>query len=700
MIRVITGNEAAAYGALLSRPDVICAYPITPQSRIPEQLSEFHAQGLLKGALINVESEMAAIGYVIGASLGGVRVFTATSSQGLAWMHEGLHWAAGTRLPIVLVNVNRPLGSPWNLTCDQIDSLSQRDTGWMQFYCESNQEVLDSVILAYKVSEEVNLPAMVCLDGVYLSYVAESVEIPSQDMVDVFLPPYDAAFEIPSRYKLYANRPLEEGSYLDRTGYLDTNYMEDRYELHKLESRCLPAVLAADEVFQAIFGHNYPPVEEYKCEDADLAVVMAGSAVGTGRHVIDVLRDRGEKVGLLKVRMFHPFPLDLVRETLAGRKKVVVIERDISPGQCGIFYQEIKWALNMSGEGGPPPMYGFVCGLGGEDITPTPPARKPSGWACVRGRKEMATTGAPSEFAEEECLRPPKGGHSACPGCGMVMALRYVLNALNRKVILVIPPGCAGPTVRLPEPSLRYRGEIIRQISVPFGSSTTVSAGLKKALAVRGEKETEIITWAGDGAIFDIGLASLSGSAERNDDILCMCYDNEGYQNTGKQRSSATPWMAATSTSPVPAPKQEFKKDIMSILAAHRVPYAATATIAYPQDLMRKVAKARVIRGFRFFHILTPCPTGWGYPSWFTVRMSRLAVRTRIFPLFEVEGGMRYTVNRKAKALPVEAYLKLQGRFKHLVPEDLAEIQKRVAERWDQLVWMEGFRPKLTDSSS
>ena len=196
MIKVMTGNDAAAYGARLSRPEIVCAYPITPQSQIPEKLAAFHSRGELKGRFVNVESEMAALGYVTGAAIAGVRVFTATSSQGLAWMHEGLHWAAGARLPIVLVNVNRPLGAPWNLTCDQTDSLSQRDTGWLQFYCESNQEILDTVIQAYRISETLSLPSMVCLDGVYLSYLSETVDIPDQEMVDQYLPPFNPGYKI------------------------------------------------------------------------------------------------------------------------------------------------------------------------------------------------------------------------------------------------------------------------------------------------------------------------------------------------------------------------------------------------------------------------------------------------------------------------------------------------------------------------
>ena len=368
MIKVITGNEAAAFGTLLSRPDVICAYPITPQSRIPELLSQFCAQGLLKGKFINVESEMAAIGYVTGASAGGVRVFTATSSQGLAWMHEGLHNASGSRLPIVMVIVNRSLCAPANLSTDQTDSLSQRDTGWLQFYCESNQEVLDTVIQAYQISESISLPTMVCMDGVYLSHVNESVSIPEQDMVDRYLPPYDPTFRHPGyTYKLYATYPPEEVGY--RTARFD-DYMKAKWLQHKAEGQAVETVLRANEEFETLFGRGYLPVEEYRCEDAEIVVVISGSAVGTCRGVIDSVREQGHRVGLVKLKMFRPFPRELVRKALKGRKKIAVIERDLSVGQCGIFCQEIKWALNTNVDHEFTPIYGFIAGLGGLDITP------------------------------------------------------------------------------------------------------------------------------------------------------------------------------------------------------------------------------------------------------------------------------------------------------------------------------------------
>ncbi|MBU2498973.1 MAG: pyruvate synthase subunit beta, partial [Proteobacteria bacterium] len=194
------------------------------------------------------------------------------------------------------------------------------------------------------------------------------------------------------------------------------------------------------------------------------------------------------------------------------------------------------------------------------------------------------------------------------------------------------------------------------------------------------------------GATFDIGLQVLSGAAERNDDIIYVCCDNEAYQNTGNQRSSATPWGGITSTNPVPAPKVERKKDIMHIMAAHRVTYAATATVAYPEDLMRKVKKAKDARGFRFLHILAPCVTGWMYRSEQTIEISRLAVETRVFPLFEVEKGVDFIVSVEPQGLPVDDYLKPQGRFRHLTPRQIDEIQSDVNEKWNRLKWLASYR--------
>lgn len=351
MIKIISGNEAAAYGAMLSRPQVIAAYPITPQSRIPEQLSEFVAQGVLKAVYKNMEAEVGVIGYLCGASAGGVRTFTATSGPGLLVMHEHLHTIAGSRLPVVMAVVNRT-GGPTEVALS--DTLSQRDTGWMQFYCESNQEVLDTIIQAYRVSEWVKLPSMVIQEGIYLSYLYEATDIPDQEKVDSYLPPYKPEF-------IVSPRIVSPRRGIDR--------MTERYQMQKLLDSCVDIVLRANEEFEAIFGRGYLPVEEYKCDDADVVVVLQGSPVGTGRYVIDRMRENGHKIGLAKLKMFRPFPKELIRKVLGGRKKIAIIERDISSGQCGIFHQEIKWALNMPKVEGIP-IYGFVSGLGGADISP------------------------------------------------------------------------------------------------------------------------------------------------------------------------------------------------------------------------------------------------------------------------------------------------------------------------------------------
>lgn len=354
--KVITGNHAVSYGVMLSRAQVISAYPITPQTQVVELLSEFCANGTLKAKFIKVESEHSAMAALIGASSAGARTFTATSAQGLALMHEMLHWAAGARLPIVMVNVNRAMGPPWSIWTDQNDSLSQRDTGWMQLYCESNQEVLDSVICAYKVAEEVLLPAMLVLDAFVLSHTAEPVEIPDQALVDQFLPPYQPL------YKLDVQEPHAFGGLAP-----PELYMELRYKMQQAMEQARAAWKRADSEFFEQFGRQYGLIEPYYLEEAELALVTSGTVTSTARVVVDERREQGQKVGLLKIRLFRPFPAEEVRQALSGVRKVAVIDRNISFGAGGIFAQEIKAALYNHLR---VPIFGFVAGLGGRDITP------------------------------------------------------------------------------------------------------------------------------------------------------------------------------------------------------------------------------------------------------------------------------------------------------------------------------------------
>jgi pyruvate/2-oxoacid:ferredoxin oxidoreductase beta subunit len=274
-----------------------------------------------------------------------------------------------------------------------------------------------------------------------------------------------------------------------------------------------------------------------------------------------------------------------------------------------------------------------------------------------------------------------ESGHLACPGCCAPLAMRLVLKALGPRTIVALPACCwsiiAGP---FPQSSLG-----VPLLHTAFETGGAVASGIKAALDVRGETDTTVLAWAGDGGTFDIGIQALSGAAERNEDFIYCCYDNEAYMNTGIQRSSATPWGAWTTTTPSLHPETQPKKDILTILAAHRIPYAATASVAYPVDLVEKVKKAKGIRGTKFIQILSPCPPGWKFPDEESIRLARMAVRCRIFPLLEVENGSQWRFTVAHPGDPVEPYLERQGRFRHLGADDIATIQGTVDARWETL---------------
>jgi pyruvate/2-oxoacid:ferredoxin oxidoreductase beta subunit len=292
------------------------------------------------------------------------------------------------------------------------------------------------------------------------------------------------------------------------------------------------------------------------------------------------------------------------------------------------------------------------------------------------------------DVPEQELMTP---GHVACPGCGAPMAVRYALKALGENTVVIIVASCwsiiAGP--------FPYSAVQTPLLHTLFATGGSVASGVKAGLEMRGLRDTAVLTVAGDGGTFDIGLQALSAAVERNEDFIYMCYDNEAYMNTGIQRSSATPWGAWTSTTPVKHPKDQPKKDMVKIMAAHHIPYTATATVAYPEDLIRKVKKANSIRGSKFLHVLAPCPSGWKSEPAQSVYLSRLAVETCIFPLYEVDHGEDYniTVWPKEKQ-PVEKYLRLQGRFAHLKPEDITQIQENVDCEWQKLVAKSGVTAK------
>lgn len=358
MREYINGNEAVARAVRLARVDVVAAYPITPQSPVVEEIAAQIASGELDAEYIRVESEHAALAACYGAAVTGMRVFTATSSQGLAYMFEMLHYVSGSRVPVVMAVANRGLAAPWTIWADHQDSIVCRDTGWIQLYVETAQEALDTCLQAYRIAEhpEVLTPVMVCLDGYVLSHTEEVVEIPAQEAVDTFLPPYK-----PQRV-VEPERPLVFG-----VGAGPDLYPAFKQAQQEAMDRAREVICRVDEEFYRIFGRRHGGlVDPYRCRDAEIVLVTLGATTGTAREVADRLRQEGIKVGVLRLRALRPFPAEEVRRALAGCRVVAVLDRNCSFGYEGAVCTEVKAALLGLKE--PPAVVGFIRGLGGQDI--------------------------------------------------------------------------------------------------------------------------------------------------------------------------------------------------------------------------------------------------------------------------------------------------------------------------------------------
>ncbi len=359
---LLTGNHAVAWAARLARPKVAPVYPITPQTPILEKLTEFQAAGEFDAEIITPESEHSVMAACIPASLAGVRVFTATASQGLLLMHELLHYASGARAPIVMANVNRTVASPWAFWPDQTDSLAQRDTGWIQFYTESAQESLDTVIQAFRIAESVLVPAMVSHDAFYVSHALEPVSVPHQELVDAFLPSYAPAHRLdPQRVESWGNVVTQE------------MFNRHRRDLEEAMARVPQVAIDADREWNRLTGRGWGIVERYRCDGARTVVVTMGSMCGTAREAVDAMREAGEPVGLLKLRLFRPFPVHALRAALAGVPEVLVLDRNHSPGCGGVLHQELRAALY--GMDGAPVVRGLLAGVGGVNVSPQAIAR-------------------------------------------------------------------------------------------------------------------------------------------------------------------------------------------------------------------------------------------------------------------------------------------------------------------------------------
>jgi len=356
-VMIDTGNYIAAKAAIMCRPDVVAAYPITPQTTLVEGIANYVKTGEFKGEYICVESEHSAMSACIGASAAGVRAFTGTSSHGLLLMHEMLHWAALARLPIVMCNINRVVGPGWNIWADENDSISQRDTGWIQFYCSSNQEIFDTVIQAFKLGEheKISLPVMVSYNAFILSHTSMPVYIPDQKDVDDFLP------RRKPKWKLDVNNPITFGNII-----LPAEYEKVRKDMQNAQEYAKKLIVEISDDWEKRFGRSHGDLLEiYKCDDAEYILIAMGAIGAESKVAIDKLQKNGYKVGLARLRVFRPFPQEEILR-LGENADLIVIDRNVSVGMGGAVFSEVKSSLYGKSNA---KVYGYIAGLGGKDVT-------------------------------------------------------------------------------------------------------------------------------------------------------------------------------------------------------------------------------------------------------------------------------------------------------------------------------------------
>jgi pyruvate ferredoxin oxidoreductase alpha subunit len=686
---VMPGNKALAHGVRLARVEVIPVFPITPQTTIIEYLADFVANGELDAEYIHAEGEHSCMAMAVGASLAGARVFTATCSQGLGYMHEVVAQAVSFRTPLLLGVADRTLGWYWSLGPDYSDIMPELNLGWIVNFAETNQEVLDMTLQLYKVAEDyrVLLPTMMSLDGFYLSYSQERVWMPDQEVVDKWLPPYKAPYPVdPTISDKFPTTSLPPP--------LHTTYRRLFEEVLQDARKVIEEV---DRSYGKTFGRSYGGlVEEYKMEGAETLLVTMGSMTTAGRRAIDKLRSEGEKIGLVKLRFMRPFPDLEFRKIAEGVKAMGVVDRMMLHGtRGGGAFQDLKSALYNSGIR--VPVQGFVTGMGGEDIPIDDMylMGKKALQAAERGRVEKEV-----EFVEHKFQAAAKPvamdwgepifpGSDGCAGCGTSIIIRHLLKILGKDTIIINPPSCSGvnfsAVVRVP------------WILANFAAGAAYETGVYRALRKKGKADKVYITsYSGDGGTVDIGLQSISGAAERGESMIWLCYDNEAYMNTGIQRSGSTPLFSATTSTPagkVWPGKQVRRKNMLMIMAAHRIPYIATASLSYIPDLERKIKRAAEItragEGLAYLHIQQPCATGWYFPPEKTVEIGRLAVQTGAWPIVHVDHG-DFKIDVKPKELrPIKEYLQPQARFRHLNDEQFEIIQRDAQYEWDTLLELE-----------
>ena len=730
-----SGNELAAYAAKQINYHVMGYYPITPSTQIAEYLDQMGADGEHSIAPMPAEGEHSAAGICYGAAVGGGRVFNATSANGLLYALEQLPVQSGTRMPMVLNVACRTVSGPLSIKGDHSDVMYTLNTGWVVLFADSPQEVYDCNICALRIAEQVRLPVIVAFDGFFTSHQKRNCYVFREDRtVRDFLGPCKAEPGV-----LDPARPVTVGSYMN-----EPDIINNKYQLHLAmeEARTvIPDVFAA---YEQLSGRRLHTLKSYRCEDAEVLLFVLGSAYLTARAAVDRLRGEGKRVGVFTLGVLRPFPADEVAQMCRNAKTVLVADRQDSYGAGGgNMSLEIRAALQKSGV--TVRVISRIYGLGGRDFyekdaldlfsccydehtpdfdyigknggdthfTPKPyfapiTAEKASGLiTCKEENGKVSVKGA---TVRETLARPKRlaPGHGACPGCGIPVNVNLLLRGIEGNVVLLFQTGC-GMVVTTGYPKTAFKVPYVHNL---FQNGAATLAGLSKMYhqrQARGELPAGEITFvmvSGDGGL-DIGMGAAIGTALRGDPVILFEYDNGGYMNTGYQLSYSTPLGAKSATSHLGEErvgKSFFHKDMPRIMAATGMPYVATAAESDPNDFIRKAAKAQHYArsyGTAYIKCLSACPLNWGDRPNTERRVIAAAVDSCYFPLYEVEKGittLSYDPEQRGKRIPVEAWLKMMGRTRHLCEERYKSVrealQGEVDRRFERLK-IEAEHPKL-----
>ncbi|MFC1795801.1 thiamine pyrophosphate-dependent enzyme [Pseudomonadota bacterium] len=734
----LSGNEAAARAARDIGFHVMGYFPITPSTEVAETLSKMQAGGEHDIVMIPADGEHGAAGICYGAALGGGRVLNATSSQGLLYSLEQLPVQSSTRVPMVLNVATRAISGPLDIRCDHSDIYFALNTGWIILLAREPQAVYDMNLAAIRIGEhaDVRLPVIVAYDGFFTSHQKRRVEcIEDQEKLQDFLGQVEAPYTA-----LDPKHPVTFGPYMNDPDLI--NNKKQHSLAMEAARKLIPEVFAE---LKELTGRSYPVLDSYQMDDAEVAVVLLNSAAEVAKEVADRLRAEGHKVGVLSANVLRPFPADLFRQELSGVKAIVVGDRADSYGaDGGNLSLEVRAAIQIDPDNRTRVMT-RIYGLGGRDFDDSdaehffrealkaadtgrvdehfayhgtyagdPDKTVAPGLPAIESAdvtRGMATVTEDAESGKLKVELKPlwamaempgriSPGHGACPGCGAFPVLNQVFSVLEGDIVVLFQTGCA-MVVTTGYPKTAHRVTYIHNL---FQNGAATLSGLVEVyheLIRRGElpdsPDITFIMVTGDGGM-DIGMGPALGAAHRNHHMMILEYDNQGYMNTGAQLSYSTPLGHRTSTSEVGSKRRgkgTHHKDTAQIFAATHIPYVFTASEGYPEDLMRKAAKAQWYaknEGMTYGKILSFCPLNWSTTDDAAESVLQVAIDSCFFPIYEVERGVTnitYDPELLGRRRKISDWLGQMGKTKHLMAEGneerLASIEAEAERRWRRI---------------